>query len=166
MKTFFIILTFLTLFTGCSRKNAFFEFNMDKDQELSATSIQSSKIVSRDGETQGVISVIYLNEIYPKLYNQNEYFFVFLFTKEAKEIYNPNKSADSNLKLKLNSKLPIEVEQLLEENKFSHLVNSKNNWNSYYLITFEKTDTINLLLEDNVSSSKILHYESVKSPQN
>ncbi|PLY13557.1 MAG: hypothetical protein C0628_06105 [Sulfurimonas sp.] len=166
MKTFFIILTFLTLFTGCSRKNAFFEFNMDKDQELSATSIQSSKIVSRDGETQGVISVIYLNEIYPKLYNQNEYFFVFLFTKEAKEIYNPNKSADSNLKLKLNSKLPIEVEQLPEENKFSHLVNSKNNWNSYYLITFEKTDTINLLLEDNVSSSKILHYESVKSPQN
>jgi len=166
MKTFFIILTFLLLFTGCSKKNAFFEFNMDKDQELSATNIQSSKIVSRDGATQGVISVIYLNEIYPKLYNQNEYFFVFLFTKEVKEIYSQNKLIDSDLKLKLNSALPIEVEQLPKENKFSHLVNSKNNWNSYYLIMFEKADAINLLLEDDVSSSKVLHYKSVKSPQN
>lgn len=166
MKTFFIILTFLTFFTGCSKRNAFFEFNMDKDQELSVSSFQSSKIVSRDGETSGILSVIYLNEVYPEIYNQNEYFFVFLFTKETKEIYNPNRPIDSDLKLKLNSKLPIEVEELSKENKFSHLVNIKNNWNSYYLITFEKSDTINLLLEDETSSSKVLQYKSVESPKN
>ncbi len=166
MKTFFIILTFLTFFTGCSKRNAFFEFKMDKDQELSVSSFQSSKIVSKDGETSGIFSVVYLNEVYPEVYNQNEYFFVFLFSKEAKEIYNPNRPVDSDLKLKLNSKLPIEVEELPKENKFSHLVNVKNNWNRYYLITFEKSDTINLLLEDETSSSKVLQYKSVKSPKN
>lgn len=159
MKTFFIILTFLMLFTGCSKKNAFFEFKMDKVKELGISSLQSSKIISKNGEVGGVFSAVYLNEVYPEAYNQNEYFFVFLFTKEAKAMYNPNKPTESDLKLKLNSKLPVKIEELPENNRFSHLVDTKNNWNRYYIVAFEQSDIINLVLEDTNSSSTVLKYK-------
>jgi len=159
MKTFFIFLTFLTLFTGCSKKNAFYEFKMDKDQERSASSLQSSKIVSKDGEVNGFFSAIYLNEVYPETFNQNESFFIFFFTKEKREMYDPNKPTDTTLRVKLNSKLPIKIEELSQENKFSHLVDIKNDWNRYYIVTFEKADTINLVLDDDNASSAILKYK-------
>lgn len=160
MKTFFIFLTFLTLFTGCSKKNAFYEFKMDKDQERSASSLQSSKIVSKGGEVSGVLSAIYLNEVYPETFNQDESFFIFVFTKEKKELYDPNKPTDTDLKVMLNSKLPIKIEELSQENKFSHLVDIKNDWNRYYIVTFEKADTINLIIEDANASSGILKYKN------
>ncbi|MEK6658770.1 MAG: hypothetical protein AABY36_03705 [Campylobacterota bacterium] len=159
MKTFFIFLTFLTLFTGCSKKNAFYEFKMDKNQELSASSLQSSKIVSKDGEVSGIFSAIYLNEVYPETFNQDESFFIFLFSKEKKELYDQSKSTDTNLKVMLNSKLPIKIEELSQENKFSHLVDIKNDWNRYYIVTFEKADTINLVLEEGNASSSVLKYK-------
>ncbi len=74
--TIFTIFTILILFSGCSRKDAFFGFDMEKDQELGASSLQSSKIVSKEGAISGIFSIIYLNEVYPKSFNQNEYFFV------------------------------------------------------------------------------------------
>ena len=85
MKTFFIILTLLTFLTGCSSKNAFDRFDMDKEQELSISSLQTSKILSKEGKVEGFFSVIYLNETYPKSFNGNEYFFVYTFIKEHKE---------------------------------------------------------------------------------
>lgn len=160
MKTFFIFLTFLTLFTGCSKKNAFYKFKMDKDQELSASSLQSSKIVSKDGEVKGVFSAIYLNEVYPETFNQEESFFIFFFSKEKKELYDQSKSTDTNLKVMLNSKLPIKIEELSQANKFSHLVDIKNDWNRYYIVTFEKADTINLVFEDANASSGVLKYKN------
>jgi hypothetical protein len=159
MKTFIIILTFLTLFGGCSTKNAFFGFDMDKEQELSASSLQSSKIVSKDGKISGIFSLIYLNEVYPETFNKNEHFFVFMFIKESKELYDPKNPKDIDMRLKLNSKLPLKVEKLPKENQFSKLVNTKNDWNQYYLVTFEQSDTINLTLDDNASSSRVIKYK-------
>ncbi|WP_310441485.1 hypothetical protein [Sulfurimonas sp.] len=159
MKTFLIILTFFIFFTGCSSKNAFDKFKMDKAQELSVSSLQSSKVLSKDGEISGVFSAIYLNEVYPESFNQDEYFFVFLYIKEAKEMYDPENPTDTDLKLKLNSQLPVKIEKLPDENKFSHLADTKSNWNQYYIVTFKKASTINLVLENGNSSSAILKYK-------
>ncbi len=159
MKTFFTILTFLTIFSGCSSKDAFFGFDMDKSQKLSASSLQSSKIVSKNSEVKGTISVIYLNEVYPKSFNHDEYFYVFIFTKEPKKLYDPKEPSESDMMLKLNSELPIKVERLPADNRFSHLVDTKNEWNQYYLVAFKRSDSISLILEDSDSSSTVIKYK-------
>ncbi|MCK9453552.1 MAG: hypothetical protein WCY51_04480 [Sulfurimonas sp.] len=159
MKTFFTLLAFLILFSGCSRKDAFFGFEMDIAQKMSASSLQSSKILSKDGQISGIFSIIYLNEVYPKSFNENEYFFIFIFTKEPKEFYNPKKPTDTDLVLKLNSQLPIKVEELPKENRFSYLVDTKSDWNKYYIVSFKKSDTLELVLEDKESSSEIIKYK-------
>lgn len=159
MKTFLIILTFLIFFTGCSKKNAFFEFKMNKIQELSVSSLQTSKITSKSGEVTGVFSAIYLNEIYPESFYGDEYFFVFFFIKDAKEMYDPKNPTDTDLRLKLNSKLPIKIQKLPEENRFSHLVDIKSDWNGYYIVAFEKADEIGLVLESGQSSSAVIKYK-------
>lgn len=159
MKSLFILFIFLILFTGCSSKNAFDQFNMNKEQELSISSLQSSKITSKAGKVEGVFSTIYLNEVYPKSFNGDEYFFVYIFTKETKEMYDPKNPTDTDLRLKLNSKLPIKVQKLPKDNRFSHLVSVKSNWNKYYLVAFKQEDTISLVLESGQSSSVALKYQ-------
>ena len=75
MKSFFAILSIIILFGGCSEKSAFSKFNMSKKQELSANSLQNSKIMSGES-VEGIVSVIYLNEVYPEKFADNDYFFV------------------------------------------------------------------------------------------
>jgi len=159
MKTFFIFLIFLILFTGCSKKNAFFGFEMDKAQELCASSLQSSKIISKDGEVSGVFSAVYLNEVYPHAFYEEEYFFIFFYTKEDKELYDPKNPTDTDLILKLNSQLPVKIEKLPQQNQFSHLADIKNDWNHYYLVAFKKSSVLNLVLENSKSSSAVLKYK-------
>lgn len=156
MKAFFIFLIFLTLFTGCSKKNAFYEFKMDKERELSVSNLQNSKIVSKDGEISGIFSAIYLNKVYPETLNEEECFFVFFFTKDAKELQDNHNITESDLKVTLNSKSPLAIEKLSQENRFSHLVETKNSWNRYYVVTFQKVQTLNLELKDaNISLSTL-----------
>jgi len=159
MKTFFIILIFLISFTGCSNKNAFDKFKLTKEQELSISSLQSSKIVSKTGEVEGVFSAIYLNEIYPESFNTDEYFFIYIFIKNSKEMNNPRDNIETDLRLKLNSKLPIKIKKLPQNNRFSKLVSIKSTWSKYYLVAFEKEDTLSLVLENGQSSSASLVYQ-------
>jgi hypothetical protein len=156
MKFFLLFFTLLLLFSGCSKKNAFFAFKMDRTKELSAASLQSSKIVSKEGEVRGVLSSIYLNEVYPESFNGYEYFIVFLYLKETKELYNPNTTSQSDLKLTMNSQLPIKVEKLPKENQFSHLIDRRNDWNDCYIVAFEQAESMNLSIEDNQSSSAVI----------
>lgn len=159
MRTIIIFLTFFILFTGCSSKNAFFGFEMDKTQELCASGMQSSKIVSKDGEISGVFSAIYLNDIYPHAFYGDEYFFVFFYTKEERELYDSKNPTDTDFVLKLNSQLPIKTEKLPQENQFSHLTDIKNDWNNYYLVAFRKSDMLNLVLQNGKSLSAVLKYK-------
>jgi len=159
----FFLLTLLIFFTGCSSKNAFSQFKMSKEQELSASSLQSSKIISKTGEVDGIFSAIYLNEVYPELFSGDEYFFVYMFMKDSKELYDPNNPTDTDLKLKVNSKLPIKIEKLPKENQFSDLVSVKSSWNRYYLVVFKQEDTINLVLENGQSSSTVFTHNKDES---
>ena len=160
MKFFLIFILFTILLTGCADKNAFSKFNMTTAQGLSESSLQSSKIKSNK-QIDGVFSVIYLNEVYPNIYFKNEYFYVYFYLKNKKKMYNPNLLEDIGLTLKLNSQLPIKIKQLPPANKFSHLVTTKNEWNSYYLVAFkeQKSKKLSIVLENGQSSSDPLIYQ-------
>jgi len=162
MKTFLLFFTFLFLLSGCSNNNAFDLFKMDKDQERSITSLQTAKIQTKDGLVSGVISAIYLNEVYPDSFNDGENFFVYIYLKKEEKMYNPKKFIKTNLNLKLNGKLIIKLEELPKQNKFSHLVSVNSNWNKYYLVTFatdkKRNLSLNLSLESDPSSSAVLTY--------
>ena len=159
-----ISLTAIVLLSACSSKNAFSKFNMSKEQELSVSSLLSSKIKSQDGNIDGVISAIYLNDIYPNSYNTNEYFFVYIFLKNKKEMHNPKQFDKLETNLRLNGELAIKIKQLPHKNKFSNLAFIKSDWNKYYLVAFKKQDKnpINLVLESGQSSSDQLRYQKGK----
>jgi len=160
-----ITFAILASLSGCSSKNAFTKFNMNKDQELSVSSLLSSKIKSKkDGKIDGVVSAIYLNEIYPDSYNNNEYFFVYLFLKNKKKMHDPKDFDKLDLSLRLNGELPIKIKQLENKNKFSHLTFIKSDWNRYYLVAFKKQNktSISLVLESDQSFSDQLEYQKDK----
>ncbi len=152
MKSFFIILTFLLIFTACADKNAFTKFNMLPKQELGISSLQSSKIKTEE-HIDGIVSAIYLNEVYPDIYNGKEYFYIYLYLKERKD--------EIKFTLKLNSKLPIKVEELPNKNKFSHLSSIEGKWQRYFLVSFEKESKseLSLVFKNGPSSSDKLIYQ-------
>lgn len=149
-----------TLFVACADKNAFVKFNMQEDQELAAANLQSSKI-KMSQSVEGIVSVIYLNKVYPKVYTNDEYFYVYLYLKDKKEMFDPKKLDDIKLTMKLNSRLPIKIKKLDAKNKFSHLSLVENEWHLYYLIAFkqESEDEISLVLESGQSRSDALVYQ-------
>ena len=160
MKFFLITLNILLILTGCATKNAFTKFDMTEEQELSASSLQSNKITS-DNRVEGVMSALYLNEIFSKSFHENEYFFVSFYVKEKREMHNPNTLDAITSTLRLNSKLPLKIKELPHDNQFSHLVSIKNTWNRYYLVAFEKEQAqrLSLVLENGQSSSAELVFQ-------
>ena len=157
MKNILTLVVFISLFLGCADKNAFNKFNMPKDQELSIENLQSSKIKLKE-ETKGIFSAIYLNKIYPEVYNDAEYFYVFLYQKDTNK---QDKFSSIEKNIKLNKKLPLKVEKLPPKNKFSRLTSISNEWNKYYLVSFkkDKKDKLNLVFENGQFSSDQLVYQ-------
>lgn len=159
MRFIFTLVIITLFFSGCSHKNAFTNFNMNKDQELSTSSLQSSK-VRLGKKVEGVFSAIYLNEVYPNSFNQYEYFFIYLYLKDEKVMHNPNSLDDIELTVKLNGELPVKIKELPNENQFSKLTTSKSAWKKYYLVAFkEQKKKLNLVLESGRSSSAVLSYQ-------
>lgn len=160
MRNILTILTFSLLFIGCVDKNAFSKFDMQPDQELSAMSLQESKI-QMDKNIEGVVSAIYLNEVYPNIYTQNEYFYVYFYLKDKKEMHDTNSLDEIKLTMKLNGKLPVKIKKLDANNKFSHLISDYSEWRKYFLVAFkkDKKNIINLVLETDLSSSGALTYQ-------
>ena len=150
MKYITIIFISILFLNGCSKNNAFDDFGLDLRQELSINSLQTSKIKNKH-QIDGIFSAIYLNKIYPKLFNYNEYFFIYYYAK----------SDTKNLILKLNGAKPIKIKKLPAKNRFSKLSGIENEWSSYLLVAFKKQnkDTIGLFLENNQFSSDLLVYQ-------
>jgi hypothetical protein len=95
------------------------------------------------------------------VYNTNEYFYVYLYLKDEKEMYNPNTLDEIKLTMRLNGKLPVKIKKLDAKNKFSHLASVNSEWRRYFLVAFEREDKseINLVLETDQSSSDALTYQ-------
>jgi len=163
MKYTITILIFLLVFLGCADKNAFSKFDLESEQELSADSLQSSKI-KKGNNVRGIVSAIYLNKVYPNRYTKDEYFYVYLYLKDEKEMHNPNTLEDIKLTMRLNTKLPIKIKELDAKNKFSHLTSTYSEWMKYYLVAFEQVqeNELSLVLETDQSSSDLLKYQKVE----
>jgi len=129
MKTFLIIILFMFAFHGCSNRNAFSSFKITVEQEKAEDNMQSSKI--KNGEIiDGLVTAIYLNKVVSKTYKENEYFYIYLYTKHD----------NSNIKFLLNGNAPLKVEELESQNMFTHLTSFNAEWSKYYLVAFKVED--------------------------
>jgi hypothetical protein len=155
MKFPTILLTSLLFLSGCSHQNAFTKFELSGDQEAAMASLQSSKIQYSD-KVAGVVSVIYLNEVYPKSYNGKEYFLLYFYLKEdQKEIFDPTILEHRDLQVQLNNTQAIKIKQLPTNNRFAHLSGTQSKWSRYYLVAFQEQskNQLSLVLKDGKYSS-------------
>ena len=162
MKLFLSTLTFSILLTACSSQNAFSKFDMDKQQELSISNSQTSKI-KHNNAVDGIFSAIYLNGIDSRLYSDNEYFYVSMYIKDLKSLSDEEYVESMRSSLTLNAKTAIDIEQLPHANKFSNLTSVNNKWNKYFLVIFKKDaqesiKKLHLLFKKGNSSSEVLAY--------
>ena len=156
---FFIPIFLLLFFSSCSHKNAFYEFEMDKNQELSTISLKRTKIIQNE-KVIGAFNAIYLNEVYPDTYNGHEYFFVYIYLKDNENISNPDTINQDKLSIFLNNSSPLKLKELDSQNRFYRLSSSKNDWNRYYLVSFAaKGKRLTLRLENDPSFSVELKYQ-------
>ena len=140
-------------FTSCSTNNAFHQFDMDEIQEFSEETIQSS-VIKNDKENDGLLTVIYLNKLYPEKYKDYEYFYTYLYTK----------SNSKNIKFLLNEEEALSVEELPSYNKFSNLTSFKVQWQRYYLLKFKKQGgALNFKVQNTEFSSESIEY--LKEPE-
>ena len=130
MRYFLFILGITLFFGGCSEKNAFSRFHLKEKQELGLNSIQSSKLKDKD-KVGGIVSVVYLNEIYPERTPNSEVFYVSLYLKDK----------SNSQVFTLNGRRPsVWIEQLPSDNEFAHLVNEHIAWNKHYIVSFAPQD--------------------------
>ncbi|NPA59619.1 MAG: hypothetical protein GXO30_04020 [Epsilonproteobacteria bacterium] len=156
MKYIITNIALILLLLGCADKNAFTRFDIKKEQELGMVSLQNSKIKTLDDKTKGIISVVYLNDVYPKKYKDYEYFYIYFYINDKDKIH------DVNFMIKLNNKTPLSVKKLSNVNEFSGLTSTYNQWNSYYLVKFkeEKRSQIVFMLKDkDIKSDEIIYYK-------
>ena len=149
MKTFLITILFMFAFDGCSTKNAFSSFDITPDQERSEENTKSSKI--HKGENiDGVVTAIYLNKAMPETYSENDYFYIYLYTKQD----------NKNIEFLLNGEAPLRVEELEVENMFTHLTSFKADWSKYYLVAFKsQTEELSFSVKNSDFTSNKLLFE-------
>lgn len=163
MKYSLLVSIFLIFFTGCSQKNAFVKFNMSKDEERSVSSLQTSQIMGKNGEIAGVVSTVYLNEVYPKKFSRYDSFFIYIYMKDSKNI----DLIDPKINLEMNEQVPVNSTELPNNSEFTHLVDVKSSWNRYYLVEFEKDcNTLNLIFDNGLSKSSVLKYKKDEDYEN
>ncbi len=150
MKIFLssIIGTLFILLTGCAKHNAFKQFHMSATQERNEDNIQTFKI-KKDKSIHGIVTVVYLNKVFPKIYKDNEYFYVYYYLKDK----------DEKASFFLNNRNSLLREKLPKENKFAKLTSFQAPWSNYYLIGFQKEDNIlNLTVKTNKAASATLQF--------
>jgi len=149
MKTLWLLLTFLILFSGCADKNAFTKFNMSEKEELGADSILNSK-VEKGQEVNGIVSVVYLNKVYPEKSFKEEVFYVNFYIKNDTK----------NISFMLNEKTALSVKELTSKNVYAFLTPLKTKWSKYYIVKFKKQkDMLTFIFRNGSFSSNPLVFE-------
>jgi len=134
MKIILLVITLILsgLLSACSDKhNAFEPFAFTKAKELSEDTILTLKIKNKES-VHGIVSVIYLNKVFPKEFHTKEYFYVYYYLKEK----------DEKISFLLNNKKPLSIKELNAENRFSTLTNFDAAWSKYYLLVFNREGNI------------------------
>jgi len=151
MRYFFTAFIITILLSGCATRNAFSKLEISQEQELSIENTRSSKMIS-NGETGGIFSVVFLNNVFPKESKNTNDFYISIYTK--------NQNKDLNINIKLNKELPLEIKELPHANKFAHLAPITSEWTKNYLVSFKnnKKNTIILQIDNGQFSSGELYY--------
>jgi hypothetical protein len=150
MKTFLFttLLSAIVLFNGCTKQNAFNKFNLSKEKELSEDTIETLKIKDAN-KTEGIVSVVYLNKVFPELYKDNEYFYIYYYLKQK----------DANITFLLNDKPSMLQEELPAQNRFSDLTSFNAPWSKYYIVGFKKEgNVLNLRVETDKAAGATLKF--------
>jgi len=149
MKSILYIIVLVISFTSCSTQNAFTHFKLSKKEENSLLNLQNIKITSKEN-VDGIFSAIFLNKIDSKRFYEYEYFYIYTYLKDKKDTIN----------FLLNEKVPLQIEELEADNRFSNLSAINNKWYSYYLVIFSKQEgDLKLELIRNNTSSTLLTYK-------
>ena len=150
MKTFLTALFFLLLLGGCAEKNAFSRFDINEKQEIALNALQSSKIQD-ENSVNGVVTVVYLNQVEPEKFKNSEVFYVFMYLKDNSMPVN----------FILNDEAPIfSVKELTQYNEFTYLTATDTPWNKYFLVTFAKQgDILKFKVKNDKYSSQEMVFE-------
>ena len=147
MKFLFAILFLTITFLGCAQKNAFERFHISEFQELAEENIQSNKIINEKAEVVGIVTAVYLNKIDSQVYNNYEYFYVYLYAKDKNDA----------IRFFLNDTPALLEEELSPKNEFTTLTSFESKWNKYYLVGFAKQKgTLHLSIQIGKSSTVLL----------
>ncbi len=131
MKTLWLAVTFVVLFSACADKNAFEKFQMSAVEERGADSIFNSKI--KDGKNvNGIVSVVYLNRVYPIKFPNDEVFYVNFYLKDKTQPFF----------FMLNNQKSIDAQELQVNNPYAFLTPLQTKWSKYYLVKFKKQKDI------------------------
>ncbi len=129
----FVYLLIIIFFGGCASSNAFTKFHISSNEQYAFSNFQLSDI-SYKQRSIGTIEAIYLNNIFPKRYNHDEYFYVIVYLR-----------SNQALKYTLNGHNPLQVTKLAKHNHFSNLLPIIDNWHKYYLVKFKHIANENLV---------------------
>jgi hypothetical protein len=145
MKIFLTALIIAILISGCGTRNAFSKLNIEPEQEKAIENTRSWKITSQDNVT-GVFSAVYLNNVYKNMSKNTNEFYLSIYLKDK----------NHDLNITLNKKIPLKMEKLTSENKFSNLLPMKNEWAKNYLVSFKNIEND----DNNASDELILQIDS------
>lgn len=159
MRLLLLCVFTLVLLSGCSRTTAFDLFRMDKAHERAVDNMQTGTIV-RSFETEAILSAIYLNPVYPDKYNDGEYFYIALYTRENVRLYFKSGLNNKKYTFTCNGEEPLETTELKTDDELRLLMPITNEWNRYYLVKFapQHLTTLDLLLENDQSGLVHLSY--------
>lgn len=163
MRFSIMALSVLIGFSGCADKGAFDMFKIDEAHERSVEQLRTEAIV-QSFETKAIVSTIYLNPIYPQLYNDGEYFIGAFYFKKSNQDVKKWDIYTYGYALTLNGKQPTLIEELKQSDPKRALIPVQNNWNKYYFIRFDHVPdgNLTLLLENNQTGSVALSYQKGK----
>lgn len=138
---YLLIIVFLS---GCASSNAFTKFDITPDKQYALSNLQLSDI-SHKHKSIGTVTAIYLNNIFPKKYHNNEYFYIVVYLQNTHK-----------LQYTLNGHRPISIKKLDKHNRFSNLLPVSDNWHKYYLLKFKHIPNDHLVLQ--AKQAKFLSY--------
>jgi len=147
MKVVLAGLAVVLVISGCSRSSAFTHFTkLDSAQERAVSSLQTGSIKT-DQYRKAIISTVYLNQVEPKTYTENETFFIALYLRGGETLQlQDDDSSHAIYQLSLNGTAPLNTTAIEEGDPLRRLMPISNDWNYFYTVEFPHHDENNLTL--------------------
>ena len=160
-KFFILLLSLLTLLGGCSTKNE--RFSLSADKEKAATSLQSIRIL-KDNKSEAILSVIFLNEVYPHYSDESEaHFLISFYAPDVNNTLYFNEIDPNQYNLMMNGSSATEAVLLEEEDTLRTLLPINNSYNNYYYVRYPITnEMLTLVLEKSHKRVAEISYHKVE----